>query len=377
MKCCTRGMNDCAGWPPPLDRLDCNSGFGMKHDPDSPLISVIVPAFNVAPYIERCLASILAQTYPNLEIIVVNDCSTDSTGAMLASLSARDSRLKILHQKLNLGVHEARAAGTSRASGDYIGYVDGDDWIDAEMYAALLGAAEADQADIAICGAIMTTAPGESLAPKVQFRARNVFAEQLLRRFCRGEFGSGVLWNKLYRSELIRPFADIPLEPQVMASEDYIVNVGAFASARRVVTLPPPYYHYFVRAESGSRRHSGAHNFLRLLRAYVVCLETYQPDFTGAELSDIDALYGRQFQFNDYRIGMTEELVQFNDELQHLLLRLAAVHPRGIYALVHAFDALQPNQGPGIRRATRNLITATKDLARGLSTAIGSGPRLE
>ena len=102
------------------------------------LISVIVPAYNVGQYIGKCLDSILGQTYPNLEIILIDDGSTDSTGEICEAYRERDSRIIVVHQQ-NQGALAARNAGIEQAQGKYIGFVDGDDWISEQMYQELYG----------------------------------------------------------------------------------------------------------------------------------------------------------------------------------------------------------------------------------------------
>ena len=97
------------------------------------LISVIVPVYNVEQYLDRCVCSILNQTYQNLEIILVDDGATDSSGRMCDEYAKRDERIKVVH-KQNGGLSDARNAGLAAATGEYIGYVDSDDWIEPDMY---------------------------------------------------------------------------------------------------------------------------------------------------------------------------------------------------------------------------------------------------
>ena len=99
----------------------------------SDLISIIIPVYNVAVYLPRCLDSILAQTYKNLEIILVDDGSKDNSGKVCDEYALKDSRIKVIHQK-NQGVSVARNAGLRIAKGDYIGFVDSDDYIETNMY---------------------------------------------------------------------------------------------------------------------------------------------------------------------------------------------------------------------------------------------------
>lgn len=339
----------------------------MKADLSQPLISVIVPAYNVAPWIEKCVDSILAQMYRNIEVIAVNDCSSDHTGAILDAIAAKDNRLKVVHQVTNVGVHASRSAGTAVAKGQFIGYVDGDDWVAPEMYESLLNVLVGDDADLAVCGALMASDTGDVCGSKVAFPKRCVYSDALLERFCRMQFGSGVLWNKLYRAELIRPWALTQLEREVDASEDYIVNVGVFASARRLVTIPESLYFYHTRPQSGSRKNPGVGNFLRLIRAYVVCLEIYSCHVGEMGCNNIDRLYAFQFRYAAYWVDPRTDWAPFVGELSRILLRLAQVHPSGIYTLIHAFDNQQYNQELGVRQAVRKVATAVKELARVLS----------
>lgn len=104
------------------------------------LISVIVPVYNVVDYLQRCVDSIRNQTYPNLEIILVDDGSTDKSGALAEKMAMEDRRIRVFHKE-NGGASSARNLGISMAEGDYIGFVDGDDYIEPKMYERLLDAA--------------------------------------------------------------------------------------------------------------------------------------------------------------------------------------------------------------------------------------------
>ena len=113
------------------------------------MISVIVPAYNIEKYIARCLESICAQTYKDLEIIAVDDGSTDNTGSIMDECAQKDNRITVIHKE-HEGVSAARNAGLDNAKGEYIGFVDGDDCIDPVMYETLLDALKGNESDIAI-----------------------------------------------------------------------------------------------------------------------------------------------------------------------------------------------------------------------------------
>ena len=113
-------------------------------------VSVIVAAYNIEKYIARCLDSILNQTYKNLEIIVVNDGSSDNTGEIIDKYSEKDIRIKVIHKE-NSGVSSARNKGLDMSTGDYIGFVDGDDTLETDMYELLVSNAIKNNADISHC----------------------------------------------------------------------------------------------------------------------------------------------------------------------------------------------------------------------------------
>ena len=112
-------------------------------------ISVIVPAYNMEKYIERCLDSLIGQTYHNLEIIVVDDGSNDQTGILCDRYAKKDPRILVVHQE-NQGVSQARNVGLSRATGDYIGFMDSDDYIDPNMYQSMQSRMT-DDIDVVAC----------------------------------------------------------------------------------------------------------------------------------------------------------------------------------------------------------------------------------
>lgn len=166
-----------------------------------PMISVIVPVYKVEPYLRRCLDSIIGQTCRDLEIILVDDGSPDNCGAICDEYAARDSRFRVLHTE-NRGAFAARNTALDMAAGDYIGFVDADDWMEPEMYETLLELAEAYRADIAQCEM-------RNEGDYAQIRSRTlggvtVFRrEELPRELFRENVTHGLL-NKLFRREVFQ-----------------------------------------------------------------------------------------------------------------------------------------------------------------------------
>ncbi|MFF2888903.1 glycosyltransferase family 2 protein [Paenibacillus sp. NPDC057967] len=230
-----------------------------------PIISIVVPIYNMEGYLPRCLDSLLAQTYPLFEIIAVNDGSTDGSLAVLKRYAAADARIRII-DSANGGVAAARNLGLASCRGQYIGFVDPDDWVDGEMYGEMHAAALEHDADIVMCG--YTREFGTHANPKAfplpdMTVLRGDEVQSGMTRRLVGPIGAetaspehldawGTVWSKLYRSELLKEtgisFQDLSV---IGSNEDTLFNVMAFRKASSFVFLNRPYYHYW-KANEGS-----------------------------------------------------------------------------------------------------------------------------
>ena len=171
------------------------------------LLSVIIPVYNLEKYIDKCLDSLLVQTYSNLEIIVVNDGSTDKSLSILNEYKKKDSRIQII-DKQNEGVSKARLDGMKRATGQYIGFVDGDDIVEEDMFELLMNNAIKYNADISHCGYSMDFPNGHS--DKYYGTDRIVIQnnKEGLKDLLEGKFIEPGLWNKIYKKSLIEDFIE-------------------------------------------------------------------------------------------------------------------------------------------------------------------------
>lgn len=209
------------------------------------LISVIVAAYNIEAYIERGVRSVCAQTYRNLEIIVVDDGSADDTGRIVDELAGEDDRIQVIHE-VNGGLAHARNTGIARARGDYVGFVDGDDWIDPDMYEKLFSAMKDRQADLAVCRyrqISRTRTLDQSVDRAVVFEGQEALAAYVEER---EEFAiQNAAWNKLYRKELLtgNPF------PEGRWYEDIVFATEALARAGRCIYLDIALYNYIIDRE--------------------------------------------------------------------------------------------------------------------------------
>lgn len=258
------------------------------------LISIIVPAYNIDKYIGRCLESIINQDYKELEIIVVNDGSTDSTGEVINNYATIDHRI-ISICKENGGVSEARLVGLKRASGEYIGFVDGDDYIEPEMYSRLLSNAEKYDADISHCGYQMVFPNHIDYYYKT---GKIVVQDKLMgiKDLLKGTFIEPGIWNKLYRKSL---FDDI-LYKQIMPldiriNEDLLMNYWLFKTANKSVYEDFCPYHYILRKGSAATSKLNEHKLkdpLKVMRIIIKDLENNPQAYEIAEERFITQLIG-------------------------------------------------------------------------------------
>ncbi len=217
---------------------------------DMEKLSIIVPAYNIARWLPRCLDSILAQTHENLEVIVVNDGSTDDTREVLDAYAGEHPSVRVIHKE-NGGVTSARLRGVAEAKGDWIGFIDGDDEIEADMYARLLKNARACGADISHCGHRVCFPDG-----RVEYvHNSGVLRQQDHRKGLQdlldgGEVESS-LCTKLFRRELFEGLEDW-MDPSIKNNEDLLMNYYLFDRAKSAVYEDVCPYHYLLRQGSAS-----------------------------------------------------------------------------------------------------------------------------
>ena len=225
------------------------------------MVSVIVPVYNVREYVRECVQSIIAQTYASLEILLVDDGSTDGSGVILKELAEKDARIRILHKE-NGGLSDARNYGLANAQGEFVAFVDGDDLADPEMIRQLLDAAELNGADIAVCDMNYFYEDGRvSFSSGGQFDKGSVKADPGLIAI------NNSACNKLYRRSL---FADVSF-PKGLWYEDLATVPILLYKAGLIIKVSKPLYRY--RQRSGSIAHSVDHRIFDIYTAIdmVIC----------------------------------------------------------------------------------------------------------
>ncbi len=214
----------------------------MKNDL---MISVVIPVYNVEKFLDRCIKSILDQTYSNLEIILVDDGSTDHSGEICDKYQIADNRVRVIHKK-NGGLSDARNVGIDIASGEYIAFVDGDDFVHPEMYDILLSNLIRTNSDLACCEMYNYEETQENLNRDIENKCTVVVGQQIVQQLERLDVVTVSACNKLYKRELF----DNCRYPIGRLHEDQWVIHRILFQTRRMVKTEAKLYYYVVRNNS-------------------------------------------------------------------------------------------------------------------------------
>lgn len=248
-------------------------------------ISIIIPAYNIEKYLKDTLGSVLSQTYGNIEVIVVNDGSTDGTASLIDEYVSRDSRVRAIHKE-NGGVTSARLRGVAEATGEWIGFVDGDDYVEPQMLEHLLKNALTYQADISHCGYQMVFPNGRidyyyNTGCLVQQDKPTGLKDLLV-----GSMIEPGLWNKLFHKTLFNSllYEDV-MDCSIRNTEDLLMNYYLFKEADRAVFEDVCPYHYILRKNSAATSRLNEHKLLDPLRVTRIIMRDAAPELQSILLS--------------------------------------------------------------------------------------------
>ncbi|ETP71131.1 glycosyl transferase [Lachnospiraceae bacterium JC7] len=221
---------------------------------NEPFLSVIIPVYNTEKYLDQCLKSVISQSFEDMEIICIDDGSTDGSSQILNVYASCDLRIKIIH-KPNGGLVSVRKLGVSEAKGKYIGFVDSDDWIDPEMYACLCSAAEKYDADMVSSsywqeGAYSNISRDAVRAGVYEGAGMDDLRDHAILDVEKHDKGlSGSLCTKLFRTSLLKEI--MPRIPSdIKVSEDKVTSLTFLLECKRAVILDGAYYHYRINQAS-------------------------------------------------------------------------------------------------------------------------------
>lgn len=241
-------------------------------------ISIIIPVYNTKDDIKKCIQSIINQTYSNLEIICIDDGSSDGTEKIIDELAASDSRMKLIHQK-NAGESNARNTGLKMATGDYITFCDCDDWIDVDMYAVLADSIEQYNCDMAAASWYKETGLESQVITNHCEVVKDPFdRNQLLTYlYMRDSYrGFAYMWDKLYKKEVLYR-ADgsmILFDENLKLGGDVLWLAEVALNCNKTIYIDKAFYHYNQRQQSGS--HTKDTKKLRdWLKAYEIVLDIF------------------------------------------------------------------------------------------------------
>ena len=248
------------------------------------LVSIIVPVYNVENYIERCLRSLAAQTYAPLEVLLVNDGSTDDSASICERFCAQDERFQYFYKE-NGGVSAARNYGIQRAQGEYYLFVDSDDYIDADMVERMVAVIEKEHADIVQCFYRMEFRFGffNRMAPSYQVLDRIEALKLLLKNTKVNNYP----WGKLFRSKL---FDEVEFSANWRVFEDVCTIFKLFINSDKIVTMPQRFYHYVQRKGSFMNQKGvffmDVETLLMMRSAFEYQETMLQQEFPDAEISN-------------------------------------------------------------------------------------------
>ncbi len=280
-------------------------------------ISVIVPVYNVENYIDKCVESIVNQTYTNLEIILVDDGATDSSGKKCDEWAKKDARIAVIHKE-NGGLSDARNAGLNVATGEYIGFVDSDDWIDKEMYQSLYNVLKENGAKISVCQFIETTNEDEIVEKNEECRVFK--GRELLQHMFEGKKDPYVtysVWKFLYKSEVIGELKF----PKGRLYEDVLFTTRAMWSEEKIPVCLRQMYYYRVRPESITKKRLLKKNVEDVFAYCDELLKFYKLNATDAEIAYLrEAILWTILSFR-YELKSGREDRRLAKELMEYLLK--------------------------------------------------------
>ncbi|QCS53922.1 glycosyltransferase family 2 protein [Priestia flexa] len=221
------------------------------------LISVIVPIYNAEKHLNKCLESLRKQIQTNLEIILINDGSTDKSAAICDEYQQLDNRFKLIN-KPNGGVSSARNVGLKAASGQYVGFIDPDDFVELDMFAKLYSLIIEQNADISACGYFKEDSNGSLIEGLVNRETVIMNSSQALNRILNNNSMRGFLWNKLFSMKLLNGkkglIKEVSFNENVHFCEDLLFCCQAILNSDKVVYDNMPLYHYVIHEDNVSKK---------------------------------------------------------------------------------------------------------------------------
>ncbi len=219
-----------------------------------PVISVVIPVFKVEKYLRRCLDSLIAQTFTDWQAICIDDGSPDRSAAILDEYAMRDKRFRVIH-KANAGVSSARNDGIMNADGEYIHFLDADDWIDPEYYQSMLTVAQDSNADMVVSGFDSDNKYTKPIVYSGVKLGRGIADKLRLTRALTDSY----VWRYLFKTDFIKN-NELWFDTSLIAQEDTLFVLKAIEKAGFVVSVPWVFYHYMFNETSALNNRDAEHH---------------------------------------------------------------------------------------------------------------------
>lgn len=247
-----------------------------------PVVSIIVPVFNAEKTIGRCIESILNQTYKEFELLLLDDGSTDASGEICDAYAQKDARIQVVHKE-NIGVSDTRNQGIAMARGEYLQFLDSDDWITTDATALFVRTAMEHQCDMVISKFYRVI--GEHVSQKGAIDEdglmdRLTFANHMMQK--PADFYYGVLWNKLYKRSIIEEH-QIKMDSSISWCEDFIFNLEYIRHVRTIYAMKVPVYYYVKTKGSLVSQGMSMKKMIQMKRTVFTCYNDFYKDVFSEE----------------------------------------------------------------------------------------------
>lgn len=257
------------------------------------IVSIVIPVYNVQNYLKECLDSVINQTYHTLEIILIDDGSTDESGTICDEYARKDKRIKVIHQK-NQGAAIAKNTGLDAVTGQFFMFVDSDDYLERDMIEDLVTKQQDTGADIVECGFFNEFFNRQEIVPIIDENEIKLSGVEYLEWYI-NHWTSSLLWNKLFKTELLQ---NIRFRYERRCIDDEFFTYKLVMNAEKVCIIQPSYYHYRKRKSSAVSRESNQ----RQITCDVLEMMEERYELISKVSNDLDELY--LYKLNDFLLHM-------------------------------------------------------------------------
>lgn len=275
------------------------------------MLSVIIPIYNVKNYLDRCLESVVCQTYQDMEIILVDDASTDGSDIICDSWREKDSRIRVIHKAENAGHGPARNTGVEESTGSLLAFLDADDWWEPDYAEKMILLQEKYQADIVICD-IWYESDSKKELSEIRMEAEQVYCPTESRNLI--NIARTFLWGKLYRMAF---YKQLEISQPSLGFDDLAVVPFIVAKAEKLVRYPKPLYHYLRHREGNTVDNE------KYLEEIPEALEYLIKLFKMEKVFEVNRIYLERLAFGQFRFAIQKERIH-NEKSQDFIRNMTS-----------------------------------------------------